>query len=78
MREQSHFSSGENFNSRYITPRYLAQKTGINYALIRRMIDRGDIPSIPFGAKRRRVDAQWVDSWLSAGLSRSQEQQHAA
>ncbi len=41
-----------------------ANATGISETLARTLVNRGDVPSIPVG-RRRRVDARWVEKWTN-------------
>jgi len=41
-----------------------AVATGISETLARALVNRGDVPSILVG-RRRRVDARWVERWTA-------------
>ena len=49
-----------------ITIPAFARATGLNYWLAWRLVQRGAIPSVMVGS-RRRIDVRWVEQWLSAG-----------
>jgi excisionase family DNA binding protein len=41
-----------------------ARLTGLDYFLARKLVIRGDVPSVAVG-KRRRIDAMWVEKWMA-------------
>jgi excisionase family DNA binding protein len=43
-----------------------ANATGLSDTLARALVNRGDVPSILVG-RRRRVDARWVEKWVNMG-----------
>ena len=49
---------------RYV--RAFAAFTGLNYDLVLKLVNRGDIPSVSVSA-RRRIDERWVQQWLAGG-----------
>ncbi len=49
-----------------LTIAQFARMTGLNYWLAWRLVRRSDIPSVMVGT-RRRIDARWVEQWLSVG-----------
>jgi excisionase family DNA binding protein len=57
-----------------ITIPKFAQATGLSYRLCLQLVERGDIPSVPVGS-RRRIDARWIEQWLSAGGYRPSQKQ---
>jgi hypothetical protein len=46
-----------------------AKATGLTYWLARELVNRGDIPSVQVGP-RKRVDARWVEQWTRGGGQR--------
>ncbi len=43
-----------------------ARTVGLSAAMARELVKRGKIPSVEVG-RRRRINAHWVDKWLSTG-----------
>jgi excisionase family DNA binding protein len=52
--------------TKLITIPKFAETTGLSYRLCLQLVERGQIPSIPVG-RRKRIDVRWVEQWLSAG-----------
>jgi excisionase family DNA binding protein len=52
--------------TKLITIPSFARATGLSYRLCLELVERGDIPSVPVG-QRRRIDVRWVEQWLTAG-----------
>ena len=52
--------------TKLLTIPQFASDTGLNYRLCLRLVDSGEIPSVPVGG-RRRIDARWVEQWLAQG-----------
>jgi excisionase family DNA binding protein len=46
-------------------PRF-ARNTGLPYRLCLQLVDKGHIPAVPVGA-RKRIDIRWVEQWLAMG-----------
>ena len=51
--------------TKLITIPQFANATGISETLARALVNRGDVPSILVG-RRRRVNARWVEKWTAA------------
>ena len=49
---------------KWITVAAFARGTGLPYWIAAQMVDRGEIPSITVG-KRRRVHSAWIKTWLA-------------
>jgi len=43
-----------------------ARVTGLPYRLCLQLVNKGEIPSVPVGT-RRRIDVRWIHQWLSSG-----------
>jgi excisionase family DNA binding protein len=43
-----------------------AARVGISYWLARKLVLRGDIPSIQVGP-RKRISEEWIQKWLAEG-----------
>ena len=48
---------------RFITPKQLSRETGIDYAVIRKEMEKGALLSYKFGA-RYRIDYRDAEAWI--------------
>jgi excisionase family DNA binding protein len=52
--------------TKLLTVPQFAEATGLSDPLARALVNRGDVPSVLVG-RRRRVDARWVEKWVNLG-----------
>ena len=52
--------------TKLLTVPQFATATGLSDTLARALVNRGDVPSILVG-RRRRVDARWIEKWVNLG-----------
>ncbi len=52
--------------TKLLTVPQFANATGLSEALARALVNRGDVPSIQVGS-RRRVDSRWIEKWVNLG-----------
>jgi excisionase family DNA binding protein len=52
--------------TKLITIPKFAETTGLSYRLCLQLVEKGSIPSVSVGS-RRRIDVRWIEQWLSSG-----------
>ena len=57
--------------TKLLSIREFAEATGLSIWLARELVNRGDVPSVRVGP-RRRVDIRFVEKWTAAGCQHTE------